>query len=176
MLGAAVTEARESDGDRVIARIRPTMLRRLVGVGTLAVLGGLLVYIGVAFPPRTILWQAFLVGLGALALWLAERSWRASAREIELTETELRDSAGTVICALDDIVAVERGAFAFKPSQGFLLRLSGPAPASWAPGLWWRLGRRVGIGGLTPGADARVVADALSAHVASRGDQSPLER
>lgn len=175
-----MTEGMAGDGETVIARIRPSLLRRIVGVGTLAALGALLVYLAVFVPPGAIFWQLFLIGLGAGAFWLAERSWRASARQIELTATELRDSGGAVICTLDDIAAVERGAFAFKPSQGFLLRLSAPAPAAWAPGLWWRFGRRVGVGGLTPGAEARIVADALSAHLAARTardrDQSPFER
>ena len=63
---------------------------------------------------------------------------------------------------MGNIASVDRGAFAFKPSNGFTVRLKSPAPRAWLPGLWWRLGRRVGVGGATPGKAARDMADVIT--------------
>jgi hypothetical protein len=80
----------------------------------------------------------------------------------------LTDSEGTVLARVEDIVAVNRGAFAIKPSNGFTLTLKNPAPRAWQPGLWWRLGRRVAVGGVTPGSQARPMADIIAVMVARR--------
>jgi hypothetical protein len=132
------------------------------------ILGGLLVYLALTQPPANPLWQVFLIGLGAGSLWLAWRMWRATGQAIELTETELRTSDGTRIAEVARIESLDRGVFAFKPSNGFLLRLEAEAPAAWAPGLWWRLGRRVGVGGMTPGPQTRAMAEVISAMIARR--------
>ena len=57
---------------------------------------------------------------------------------------------------LKNIARVERGLFAFKPSNGFLILLNNPMSRAWHPGLWWRFGRRIGIGGVTPQAEGKV--------------------
>ena len=44
---------------------------------------------------------------------------------------------------------------------------------AWAPGMWWRVGRRVGVGGLTGGAESRAVADALAAMLVERAGRAP---
>ena len=62
---------------------------------------------------------------------------------------------------LEAVEGVERGAFAFKPSNGFLLRLSAPGPRAWSPGIWWRLDRRVGVGGVLRAGEARAAADLM---------------
>lgn len=89
---------------------------------------------------------------------------------IELTPTELRDGDGTVIARVADIEALDRGVFAFKPSNGFLLRTAAGTQDGnvWRPGLWWRIGRRVGIGGMTPGSQTKFMSEIISAMMASR--------
>ena len=79
------------------------------------------------------------------------------------------DSDGTVIARLDNIEKVDRSAFAMKPSNGFLIILKEPGPRVWRPGLWWRLGRRVAVGGVTNGAHTRPMADMMKLKLA--GDQ-----
>ena len=88
---------------------------------------------------------------------------------LELTELELRDTTGRRIVAVADIRGVDRGALAFKPSQGFLIRTHAPQPRGWAPGLWWRLGRSVGIGGVTRAGEGKYMAETLQALLDSRG-------
>jgi hypothetical protein len=142
--------------------------RRVFAMAVLVSLGGLLVYIGLARPPSEIGWQVFLLILGALTLVLSGRFWRATASAIELREDGLYDRDGRLICALSEIERLDRGMFAFKPSNGFLVRLRAPGARAWAPGLWWRLGRQVGVGGVTPGAQGKILADMLSAALADR--------
>ena len=116
-----------------------------------------------AQPPGSLIWQIFLLLVGGLALWLADAMRRATALSVELTRDGLRTSDGEIIAALDQIETLDRGIFAFKPSNGFLIKLTQKAPARWQPGLWWRLGKRIGVGGVTPGAQSRVMADLLTA-------------
>jgi hypothetical protein len=84
---------------------------------------------------------------------------------IELTETEIRTSNGEVLARMDEILAVDRGAFAFKPSNGFTLKLNTKKPRAWAPGLWWRFGRRVGVGGVTSAGQAKFMAEQIALRI-----------
>ncbi|TDL84214.1 hypothetical protein E2L08_01745 [Palleronia sediminis] len=146
-----------------------------------------------ASPPRRIFAAAVLGGLAALLAWLAAAGggtlagvlallalaagcafaavslWRATGCAIVLTGDALREEGGRVLAPISSIAAVDRGMFAAKPSGGFILRLDHGAGFAWAPGMWWRMGRRVGVGGVTAGAQARSMADILALRLA-RGD------
>lgn len=152
----------------ILATLDATGPRRYVGLGMLMLLGGLLLYVAFASPPAVLGWQILLIVFGLAALWLAHRMQTATTRKIFLTEDELVDSDGKVLTRLEDVEAVERGMFAMKPSNGFMLKLKNPAPREWHPGLWWRLGRRLAVGGVTPGRQARPMADIIAVMIAQR--------
>lgn len=154
--------------DDVITELYASPTRRVLGVGMLLVLGGLLVYTGLAHPPAVLGWQVFLLGMGALSLWIAERMRQATTRGVQLTEAGLRGSDGEVIATMEDIHSVDRSIFVFKPSNGFVVRLKTSARARWMPGLWWRMGKRIGIGGVTPGGAGKIMADMLGAMLLKR--------
>lgn len=154
--------------DDILAVVDPRGPRRIIGITLLLVLGGLVLYLAFLQPPANPLWQVFLIGMGLISLWFAYRMQEATTRKLYLTEAALTDSDGTVLARVEDIVAVNRGAFAIKPSNGFILTLKNPAPRVWQPGLWWRLGRRVAVGGVTPGAQARPMADIIAVMIARR--------
>ncbi len=154
--------------EEIIATVGATGARRATGVGMLTLLGGLLLWMAATQPAAGLGWQAFLAVLGAAALWMASRMWRDTARQLILTTNELRDSTGTVLARIDDIEKVDRSMFAMKPSNGFLIRLRTSGPRAWHPGLWWRMGRRVAVGGVTAGRDTKPLADALAILVAQR--------
>ncbi|WP_299368316.1 hypothetical protein [uncultured Tateyamaria sp.] len=156
-----------SDPTRVLATITASPGRRILGIGSLWVLSLLVIYVAIVQPPA-MGWQLFLFALGGGSIWIAEQMRRATALSLELTMQELRDSSGEVLAKADDIHSIDRGMFAFKPSNGFLLRLSTPAARTWRPGLWWRMGRRVGVGGMTPGHQAKFMAEMISAMIAER--------
>jgi hypothetical protein len=139
----------------------------------LGLLGAILLWVALATPPSAPGWSLFLLAFGAVAIFGGWRLWQATAPGLVLTGDGLVDTTGRTIARLDEIVAVERGMLAFKPSNGFLLRLSRPAPRHWSPGLWWRLGRRVGVGGVTGAGETRAMADLIALALAERSDRSP---
>lgn len=158
------------DPEEVLATITASAPRRWLAVVSLVFLGVLLIYVALMQPPA-LGWQVFLLVLGAGALVVADKLRRATARVIELTERVLRDSSGEIIAHVEDILRVDRGVFAFKPSNGFLIRTSKSAgPRMWLPGMWWRLGRMIGVGGVTPGRETKFASDILSAILAKRDD------
>lgn len=154
--------------DEILAVVQPSSPRRTFGVAVLAGLGALLIYVALARPPANLFWGAFLLGLGGFFLWGAHRMQMATRGWLELTATELRTNDGVVIARVADIRSLDRGMFAFKPSNGFMLRLSAKTPRSWRPGLWWSLGDRIGVGGVTSAHQTKAMAEIISAMIASR--------
>ncbi|MGR3572654.1 hypothetical protein [Brevirhabdus sp.] len=144
-----------------LAVLSATTFRRYVALALLLTLGVMLIYVALARPPEGLFWRAFLLLVGGGVLYLAEKFRRATLLTIELFEGELRDSSGTVLCRLDEIETINRGTFAIKPSNGFLLRLNTQRPRVWRPGLWWRIGRRVGVGGVTASNATRFMAETI---------------
>jgi hypothetical protein len=107
-----------------------------------------------------------LLVLGFLALGLCVAFYRATVLGLVLTEQELVDTSGRLLARIEDIHRVERGFLAFRPSNGFSLHLKRSQPRAWAPGLWWRFGRRIGVGGVISGAEGRAMADLIGALIA----------
>lgn len=158
------------DENEVLAVVRASMGRRILGIVSLGMLGFLVIYIAFTRPP-SIGWQAFLLVIGGASLWCMDAMRRATSSAVELTPTELRDADGTVIALVEDIQGMDRGFFAFKPSNGFLLKTKTNAGRAWRPGLWWRMGRRIGIGGMTPGSQTKFMSEVLAAMMATRDAQ-----
>ncbi|MGZ2258484.1 hypothetical protein [Roseobacter sp. A03A-229] len=156
----------------VLATVQASLGRRVLGIGLLAVLGVLVIYVAFMTPP-SFGWQMFLIALGVTALLVADAMRRSTSHVLELTRTELRESSGTVIAQVSNITGIDRGAFAFKPSNGFLLRLENPGARKWRPGLWWRFGRRVGVGGMTPGRQTKFMAEIIAVMLAEREGDLP---
>ncbi len=153
----------------ILATLSPRPSRRWVALIIQAALGALLVWLGVILPEGPVVLRVVLVAVGALALVGALRMYNATADRIELTREALTDSRGRVLARVDEITTIDRGAFAFKPSNGFLLHLAAArAPRTWIPGLWWRIGRFVGVGGVTSANEAKAMAEIIAVLVAER--------
>lgn len=152
----------------VLATVSASLPRRAFGIGVLLCLGGILISVGLRGGHEVLFWQAFLLVFGAIVLWLARHMWRATAQSIRLTEEGIFDSAGRELALIDQIAGVERGTFAIKPSNGFVVVLKAPRGRAWAPGLWWRAGRRVGIGGVTAAGQTKFMAEMLTALLSQR--------
>lgn len=164
-----MTKDELQDDDRVLMRLYAPLPRRAFATATLAGLGALLLWVAVAQPGTGAVLRVALLAGGAAGLWLAVRLWQATGVALELTPLALREAGGgRVLASLADVRAVNSGTFALKPSNGFLLVTRDPAPLAWAPGLWWRIGRRVGVGGVTGRIEARVMAEMLTATLAER--------
>lgn len=156
----------------VLATVAPSTARRAVGIGALGLLGALLLYLGLAQGGSSGGATALLLAAGLGGIGAAEGLRRGSAYALELTATELRDSSGRRLALVSDVRSVDRGAFAFKPSNGFMVRLARPGPFRWAPGLWWRIGARVGVGGVTSAQQTKAMAEILSFMLAERDGPS----
>ena len=156
--------------DEVLAVIRPSGFRRGFGVVMLTVVAAVLIYAG-ATSQAAALWRAVLVLAGIAAFYMAVRTGRATASCIELTAAGLRDGDGTWLIRMEQIEALDRGAFALKPSNGFMIHARTRMPGAWRPGLWWRIGRRIGVGGLTAAAETKLVSDKLALMLAEREGQ-----
>jgi hypothetical protein len=147
-------------GTEPVLRMSPSRPRLVVGVGILALLGIFVFEIALSgtfgLGPRLA-----LLGLSSCAFLLAWRLWSAGQVTLEYSRGVLREAGdeGRTLARLDEIRAVDRGVFAFKPSNGFLLRLTKSAPGAWVPGVWWRRGRLIGVGGLIPANQTRAVAE-----------------
>lgn len=157
----------QTPDDEIVAILHSTPIRRYFAYGTIFGLGAMLVMLAFVQPPA-FGWQVFLIALGGGALVVAERLRRATLIGLILTETELRDTSGQVLATLDNIRAIDRGALAFKPSNGFILRLYKSETRVWAPGLWWRYSTRVGVGGVTPAGPAKFMAEQIALRIVGR--------
>lgn len=145
-----------------VAILAVSTARRVFGAAIQIGLGGLLIVTAAGIPDPHPLALFLLIGVGLLCLWGAWQMFRATDRDLVLTREGLFESTGRPLALMSDIASVDRGVFAFKPSNGFLIRLKDPAPRAWVPGLWWRVGRRIGVGGATNGKAARHMADIIT--------------
>lgn len=147
--------------DEILAEVSVSGGRRWLGLMTLGMLGVMLMYLGFSLG-SALGWQLFLIVVGALAIWGTERMWRATSVTLELTKEVLREKGGNTIAEISDITNVERGMLAFKPSNGFVLTLANKAPKAWRPGIWWRIGRRVGVGGVVSAGQAKFMSEVIA--------------
>ncbi|NSX53910.1 hypothetical protein [Parasulfitobacter algicola] len=147
--------------EKILAEVKPSQLKQAFGIGGLVFLGLLLIWVGITAPTRSYLGQIVLILAGAGGMWFAYRMYVATSVSIELTETELRESSGRILTKLTNINRVDRGLFAFKPTNGFVVYLDQPAERSWSPGLWWCTGRKIGIGGITAAHQTKFMAEIL---------------
>ena len=154
--------------DEVLSTLQASKPRRWFAVGVLSILGGMLIVLGFNTSAAGLGYQAFLLMIGVFALIEARRLWIATEQVLELTAAGLRLRDGEVLVAMDEIEGVDRGVFAFKPSNGFLLRTKTKGARVWAPGMYWRLGRRLGVGGVTTASQAKYMAEVISAVLAER--------
>ena len=151
--------------DKAIAIIRPSPVRRIVALAATVGCGFVLIYFAFTAVDLAWLWKFVSIAIGIALMLLADWLRRSTRVAIELTRSGIRDTDGRQLCSMDNIEAVERSAFSLKPSNGLGVRLKSPETAAWVPGLWWRYGRRLGIGGITPAADAKFMGDLIALHL-----------
>lgn len=152
-----------ADRDEVTLMVLGASAPRLwLGVACTAGLAAVLLWVVVAGQPALVYQAAFLAG-ALVSLWLASRLWRAGQDRIVLTSKVLKTESGRVLTEVDNVRSVERGAFSFKPPNGFLVNLKEPSGRGWVPGLWWQRGRVIGVGGVVSAGQSRAMAEALTA-------------
>ena len=147
---------------QILATINTSPARRAFGIGVVGGLAALLFYMALSQNFAEFGYKVVLLLFAVAAALLAARMLVATREAIHLTPEAVVTASGTEIARLDQIVKLDRGAFAFKPSNGFILLLNTPLPRVWAPGLWWRMGKRVGVGGVTAAHETKAFAEMLT--------------
>ncbi|TRD21578.1 hypothetical protein [Palleronia caenipelagi] len=154
----------------LLASLNPSPARRYLAAGVFLGLGLILMTVAMKPAEGEAVGRIALVVMGLASLGAGWAVWRASSRALYLTSEALIQSDGQVVAPLSQIAGVERGVFAMKPSNGFVLRLREPLPRHWSPGMWWRFGKRVGVGGITAPAEGKAMADILALRLAEQND------
>jgi len=149
-----------SENEEILFSLEASRPRRAMGVFSLSAIGVLL--LSLAFEAQG-MWSLIFLAFAIAAFVGSLKLWQSTSDIIDLTKTELRTRSGRVLTPVANVKSVDRGAFAFKPSNGFLIKLEEPAGRGWAPGLWWQRGRLIGVGGVIPGGQSRAMAEILMA-------------
>ena len=158
-----------------IAILNVSQARRIFGTVAQLGVGVMMLYVAAKYPPDNIVALAFLVAFGGFMIWQARNLYRTAGRHLVLTRETVEDSSGALLCRLDEIKAVERGVFTLKPSNGFAIILKQSQKFAWCPGLWWRVGNRIGVGGTTSGRSSRDMADMIAVMLTDDGPKMLAE-
>lgn len=150
------------------SEIKVSPLRRAVGAGAVLVSGTLLLGTALWNPPQGVLAQGLVWLLAVALFWSGFRLWRDTEQRVRLVGDRLEESTGELIVTLDQIEEVVRGHFAFRPSNGFSLKLREEVEPRWRMGLWWRAGKRAAFGGAASSAQTKKMADALEKRLGQR--------
>lgn len=162
--------AMELDPNAPLVEVKCSIMRRLTGLAVLFLLGTLLLYIAFVKPPEELWWQAFLLLFGAGIMYLGEKMRKATLESVILTSEGLFSSNGTQLVAIENVKSIDRGVFAFKPSNGFTVLMHERQSQAWQPGLWWRYGRRLGVGGVVQASQTKSMAEVMAVLVHNKAN------
>ena len=156
--------------DEVLITVKPANARRAIGVGAQVALATLLIWFGFVGDGQLAA-RIALIGAGSLLLFAARFIWISSGRSLELTMTTLREvPTNRLLTRVDDVSAVERGMQVLKPSNGLIVRTKTPNERTYAPGLWWRAGKIIAIGGMMNAGQGKAMAEILQVLVKRNAD------
>ena len=170
--GPGYARGKTAETGRMEIELQAAPARRAMAVGVLYGFGGVALYSALSDTPG-LAWSAALLTLGLCGMAAGETLRRATRHALRLDETGLVDSTGVVLARWEDIIGVERGSFSLKPSNGFTLRLARAGARAWKPGMWWRFGHRLGVGGVTSAAAAKAMAEAIEMRLGDRAAPIP---
>ena len=154
--------------EQELARVGVGAARRVVGLAVTGALAVALAWLALSPQPAPLGLRLLLLALAGLETLVVWRLYQATQQVLVLTTAGLAEEGGAMLAPMEQIAAVDRGLFAFKPSNGFLLKLKERGPRRFRPGLYWQFGKRLGVGGLVRGAEGKQMADALALYLARR--------
>ncbi|WP_138464985.1 hypothetical protein [Poseidonocella sp. HB161398] len=157
-------------GTEALAQLYPSKTRIILTVLVLAAVAVVCLYVAAGEGGQGAAARLMLAAVAVAAALGAVAVWRSGARGLLLYPDRIAESGGDTVLWLADIARLERGAFAFKPANGVVVSLRRPGSLRWVPGLWWRTGARVGIGGMTPKAATKAFADLLERRLGELGE------
>lgn len=136
------------ENDKPLAYIIPPKLKRYFFTILSLILAILLLYEGLSFFIVSGERLGFIL-VGIFLLGLTYLFYFNTGKALILYEDRLVSTDGELLFELNNVASIENGLFSFKPSNGVLFHLKEPMSLKWKLGLWWRFGKRVGIGGCT---------------------------
>jgi len=153
--------------NEIIAEVGYSIARKFLLIAALFALG--VVVLGLAWnSAASPFGRIVLAVIGGICLFQGERMRRAPDVTLQLTQEGLFQSDGILLAKLDEIKRIDRGALVIKPSNGFILILTETYGNAWLPGLWWRIGKRVGVGGVVSAGAAKFMAEQIALMVAPK--------
>ena len=161
-------QIKRDEAEPVLARLDVSQPRRIVGACVQIGLGLVLISLAASLPREQMALRLALLALSGAGIYGAFLMWRATSGGLVLTASGLREDGGRLLAEMANMREVSRGPFALKPSHGFSLVLHESMRFAWVPGLWWRFGRRVGVGGVTPSQPARYMAEMITANITAK--------
>ncbi len=145
----------------IIITLGPTLARFWFAIITIGSCGGLLLFAAARGNAGSLFAMIVLIVVSGFAFLAAHSIYKTRDKSISLTQEGLFDETGHRLCSIQKIASVDRSFSAFKPSNGFVLRLKEPMDRAWVPGLWWRYGKSLGVGGITSPSHAKAMANAI---------------
>jgi hypothetical protein len=145
----------------VIIKVQPSKSRRLFGVVVLCISALVMLNFIFADITQSAMLKVILLVMSVIFLWQAQANLRFANAALILKRDGLFDNQGQQICSLSNIAEVDRGWFSFKPSNGFLLRLHDSGGLKWSPGLYWRIGKYLGVGGAISPSQTKEMSDKI---------------
>ena len=143
-----------------IATLNVSTPRFWISVVAMTALGAIIIW--AALSGGASILGTLLAAVGLFLIYTAARIAITGRHGLILTGETLTDTMGRQLCTVAQVARVDRSILAFRPSNGFVIYLKTGAPTAWHPGLWWRFGQRIGVGGLTPAGQGRAMADLLA--------------
>ncbi len=136
------------ENEKPLAIINPPTIKRYFFTILSLILSVLLLYEGFAIYFASGERLGFIL-VGLLLSGLTYLFYFNTGKALILYHDRMVSTDGELLFELHNISSIENGLFSFKPSNGVLFHLKEPMPSKWKLGLWWRIGKRVGIGGCT---------------------------
>ena len=142
--------------------LKMSKLKRLSGALLIFVLGTTLLFsVYKKSNPGYTVYESLFLLVGLILIFVSWRIGRARLTGIKLTKSGIYDLNDVKLCAILDINYIDRRTFAIKPANGFIIHLKNSAKSFWIPGLCWRIGKRLAIGGMLSKQECKAFANLL---------------
>ena len=97
-----------------------------------------------------------------LAIWFRSFLQRYSKVGFLINQSGLFNLDGSIVCEIGDIERIDVSPYTFKSANGFIVILKTKSSFKSIPGLYWRLGKRLSIGGLVSKNESKFLSHTLS--------------
>ena len=155
-----MTTILEENETLIVLRVSP--VKSFLGSALLVTLGFTLLYsIHKKTAEENIILDLIFLSVALTLIYYGWRIIKAKQTGVKLTKLGIYDLNNTLLYRTSDIKYLDRGIFAIKPANGFIIHLNKPLAFHWHPGLFWCIRKRLAIGGLLSKQECKAFADLL---------------